>query len=1776
MLKLQNKKRNSSGNFSPLGKLLWICIACLMFASNLTAFAQTTKRIYLVGNSVTDAINYAGFKAIAQNAGNTHIWARHMIPGAPLSWLWEHPADGFSESPYGYPTNAFPNYVWDAISLQPFDRNIEGTGNDKEMVGNYINLAKGNSPNVQFYVYMRWPRTPDSKLPTDPTLTADTWTNLWVRTYTGGYDGTQETKDFFEDLLVACRAAYTSVKPMLIVPVGEVFNSLNTKMKNGLVPGYSSIWQVYSDGIHMNSVGSYIAALTFYATMYNADPRGTAVPSEYGTIPSNVVSVIQQTAWDVISTYPYSGVTAASVPVSSVSLSPATLSLVNGTSGQLTATVLPSNATNKAVSWSSSNTLIATVSSSGLVSAVGVGNATITVTTADGAKTATCALTVTASGGGGGTVTGILSNWDFVGKGGQSSVAGANLLSCVGSANAAIGSGMSALNYLNDGLTATNCNSTTLAEAIANNDYISFTITPSAGKSLGVSTIKYTPVSQDLSRTFSLFSSKNGFSAANVISSFTASANLGGTQQTITIANHTNITSALEFRMYIYGTGGNIYQSVGCGNATGIDLEVLGSVTGGDTQAPTAASNLVAANVKDNRLDLTWTNATDNVGVTGYDVFVGTTKKNTALLTTNSYQITGLTVCTNYSITVKAYDAAGNSSTSSALAAKTNCAPTAVLNATPVTGNSPLVVAFDAQGSSDPDAGDFILGYDWDFGDGSAHANNNAPSHTYSTAGTYTATLRVMDNRDLYSVLVSKTITVNTSVSLRNPENPSSTLAGLDYSVYSGSFDLLPNFTSLTPSSTGNVANFDISSKTSTDNFAFKFVGFVNVPTDGTYTFYTNSDDGSKLFIGTTEVVNNDGLHAMVEKSGTIGLKAGKHAITVTFFEKTGGEGLTVSYAGPGITKTTIPNSALYRSSNIVTGDIVMEYWEGISGTAVSAIPVSTNPTGTQVLTSLEGPTNWKDNYGVRIRGYVVPTTSGAYTFRVAGDDYTELWLSTNSDPANKTKIAYVNGWTNSREWTKYTSQTSAAITLNANTQYYVEVLMKEGGGGDNVAVAWTGPGITAVTVIPGTNLGRFSGQTGDLTPPTIPANLNAGSISQTGCNLTWTASTDNVAVTGYNVYNGANLLGTTTSLNYTVSGLTCNTTYSFTVRAKDAANNISAASTAKSVTTLACAQPGTPQLPIGMNIPGHNYYETCIRFTDVMTTASDMFTFYDGGPWNSEQIANIPRDVNGYPTQIPVNVGGQNQKVRFLINNVYVGRYYFLYDGVGTLSIGGASNGTEGTRRYVDLNGAGGHVWVDIVTSQAGNYIRNMRILPEPYASSGTYPTFLPKFLDGLRPFHALRFMDWIGTNNSSQKYWTDRVTKTYYTQGGGKGMSFEYAIELCNELNQDAWVCIPHQADDNYIQQCARLWRDNLEPGLKVYIEYSNEIWNWQFSQAGYCVNNAPGHPNAYVSSDLAAIAPAGSNHPEKDAYMMARTFRLWKAEFTGVNAARLVRVAAVQHSWYDNTRRVLEYLFNVNLQGCDVVSPAGYFNFEQAQHDQWLAACTAGQTVDPGAICQAVIDIYDNTSGLWTQKNAEYANQFGVGYVVYEGGQHMQPYQQQDWCYNQSVWNAQIHPKMYELYMKNFNKHVEPQVNCQLFMAFSYMGARESRYGSWGHLESLSQVGSANYMTIAPKYQALLDANSPKTSRIDNYLEQETTKNGISDEVLIFPNPATDYLTIEGADIEKAEILNYLGQSVAEVSVSSDVNQIFVGDLKSGLYFIKIQRADKPISVQSFVKK
>jgi hypothetical protein len=133
------------------------------------------------------------------------------------------------------------------------------------------------------------------------------------------------------------------------------------------------------------------------------------------------------------------------------------------------------------------------------------------------------------------------------------------------------------------------------------------------------------------------------------------------------------------------------------------------------------------------------------------------------------------------------------------------------------------------------------------------------------------------------------------------------------------------------------------------------------------------------------------------------------------------------------------------------------------------------NPSSTGLISTFEAPTNVTLNYGQRVRGYICTPETGNYTFWIASDDQGELWLSTDSNEANKKKIAYVTGWNYPREWTKYPEQQSVPIALSAGQKYYVEAIMKQGVGGDNLAVGWQLPDATIERPIPSSRISSYS-----------------------------------------------------------------------------------------------------------------------------------------------------------------------------------------------------------------------------------------------------------------------------------------------------------------------------------------------------------------------------------------------------------------------------------------------------------------------------------------------------------------------------------------------------------------------------------------------------------------------------------------------------------------------------------------------------------------------------
>jgi hypothetical protein len=169
-------------------------------------------------------------------------------------------------------------------------------------------------------------------------------------------------------------------------------------------------------------------------------------------------------------------------------------------------------------------------------------------------------------------------------------------------------------------------------------------------------------------------------------------------------------------------------------------------------------------------------------------------------------------------------------------------------------------------------------------------------------------------------------------------------------------------------------------------------------------------------------------------------------------------------YRGAGLSLTATnavgSGSAILNLEIISTGAMITrDVWTGVPGTAVSAIPLDTNPTTTGNISTLEGPQNSADDYGARIRGYITAPLTGVYKFFIAASDTAELWISNDDDPVNIFNRAQVLAPTNYREWTNANAGKSPLLQLFAGKRYYVEVRHKAGVGSDHVSVGWLKPG---------------------------------------------------------------------------------------------------------------------------------------------------------------------------------------------------------------------------------------------------------------------------------------------------------------------------------------------------------------------------------------------------------------------------------------------------------------------------------------------------------------------------------------------------------------------------------------------------------------------------------------------------------------------------------------------------------------------------------------------
>lgn len=480
----------------------------------------------------------------------------------------------------------------------------------------------------------------------------------------------------------------------------------------------------------------------------------------------------------------------------------------------------------------------------------------------------------------------------------------------------------------------------------------------------------------------------------------------------------------------------------------------------------------------------------------------------------------------------------------------------------------------------------------------------------------------------------------------------------------------------------------------------------------------------------------------------------------------------------------------------------------------------------------------------------------------------------------------------------------------------------------------------------------------------------------------------------------------------------------------------------------------------MGMNLSPVNDWTTEWPFANVFHTSRFWIPQRTGAAWGQGGTLALTQDYwvaslesGQYATTIVLNDETGHQPP---------GDYVLLYDGEGEIRIEINQNVTVVSqspgRMVVRVPEVGNRtVFMNLRRTDPANPVRNIRFLRPGNEATHLAQPFGAEFLQVVRPFGVLRFMNWQRMNHTPPGEWANRARAGAATYAVAGGVPVETMIALANAIGADPWFCMPHLASDDYVRQFATLARAQLDPRRKVYVEYSNEVWNNIFPQAAHVRERGQA---LGLSADP---NQAGLRYYSQRAVEM---FAIWRSVF-GADSARVVRVLASQAAngwiaeqvlgWRDGFRRA------------DALAIAPYFGGSLGSGTgASQAAMTEAEVLD--ALSQQI----EGTVRGFIEANARIALTYGVQLVAYEGGQHLVSAQMLP-AYEPAVTRlfqaVNRHPRMGELYARYFELWYG--AGGGLFLAFESVSAW-SKYGSWGALEFVQQSPAT-----APKYQAILAA-------------------------------------------------------------------------------------------------
>lgn len=396
---------------------------------------------------------------------------------------------------------------------------------------------------------------------------------------------------------------------------------------------------------------------------------------------------------------------------------------------------------------------------------------------------------------------------------------------------------------------------------------------------------------------------------------------------------------------------------------------------------------------------------------------------------------------------------------------------------------------------------------------------------------------------------------------------------------------------------------------------------------------------------------------------------------------------------------------------------------------------------------------------------------------------------------------------------------------------------------------------------------------------------------------------------------------------------------------------------------------PAQERTALGTNLAALTDWSTELPLVDAFKT-SRAWVSGSAGVWDDQRPLDL--DAHGWVRSL-----APGQVARTLLfwgspPHYPAGRYEIRYDGEGTL---------VWTPNVRLVTAAPGHLVVQVDSSRQGigltltsvnpiNYLRNLRVLMPVNAAPGE--VFNPVFLDRIRNYRVLRFMNWMlgGNNLILQQHWQDRPAPED-ARWSVRGAPVELMVALANRTGADPWFSIPHLADDDYVRRFAQAVAAGLDPGRKVYVEHSNEVFNPIFPQA------------LYARQRGLALGLSTDPLEAQIRYHALRSRQIFGIFEEVLGAGRLVRVIS---SWSINPRvSELALSFGDTRAHTDALAIGPYFIIPYA--DQ---ARVAGMTLD-GLFAELRGSVLPRTRADM-DRQAEVARRYGLPLIAYEGGQDL----------------------------------------------------------------------------------------------------------------------------------------------------------------------------------------